>query len=213
VTEGFDQAKFDSVLNEYMKWTSRTLEEALNSKAYMIARKALWFTKKADREDIKSSLRRLGLSSRGTESPRGALIINAARAKQGLPGLHGRAMAEAINALEAARLRSIGFLKSGWIPAIRILEGFAKDKGGAAPRDSAARVYGQEKGAAYPATADKLSAVIVNSVGTQGRDRNNVLERIGGPALDLAFYDEANSMQDYIEKKMNEDALKANESL
>lgn len=224
MTEGFDQAKFDSTLNEYMRWTSKSWWEAVNSHAYYIARKALWFTKKASAADIRSSLRRLGLSSsrttasgrvvEGSEAPRGQLIINAARRKLGLPSIYGREMAEAIDKLEASRLRSIAFVKSGWLPAIRILEAFGVNKSKAAPMDRAARVRGQEKGSAYPAVEGAtMICRIINSVGASGPDRGNVLDRIAGPALDLAFFDETNSMREYIERKMAEDAAKANETL
>jgi len=220
----WDQTKFNDVLKEYLKWTKKSLAEVLNQKAYFIARKALWFTRKANAADIKSDLRRIGLSNARTtksgrtvqtEGPRGALIINRKRGRLGEKGLYGSEMREAFDFLLYSRLRSIAFLKSGWIPAIRILDSFVKDKSGAAPSDRDAKVYGAEKGAAYPATdgGEQIIARVLNSAAGKTASSYKALDKWGGAALELAFHDEAGSMQDHIERKMNQDAARANAQL
>src|SRR5438105_15248985 len=65
--------------------------------------------------------------------PFGAILINSRLGKKGEPGLSGPAMREALVRLIAARVRSVAFLKAGWLPAIRILDRIVNDKEGAAP--------------------------------------------------------------------------------
>lgn len=229
----WDQTQFNEVLKEYLGWTKRTLAEVLNTKAYYIARKAIWYTAKASKESIGDSLGRFVSTSRTTKSgktttsrrlelaeareadaPLAALIVNARRGAEGRPGLYGQAMAAAVRQLIAARVRSIAFIKSGWLPAIRILQTFAKDKSGAGPTDSAARIYGQEKGAAYPAVeGHEMISRIVNSAAGKAGTSAAALDKYGGKGLDMAFYDETASMKEYIERKMAEDADRANASL
>lgn len=52
----WDQRLFDKTLEEYMKVSSKTFQQILNTKAYYVARKALWFTRKADAGAIRSQL-------------------------------------------------------------------------------------------------------------------------------------------------------------
>lgn len=219
---GFEQTQFNNVLKQYLQWTKRTLSEVLNSKAYFVARKALWHTHKADPAVIRDSLNQFVSTSRTTKSgrdvrsdaPRAALIINARRGARGEPGLYGSEMARGVRQLIATRVKSVAFIKSGWIPAIRILGTFARDKGGAAPVDRSAKVYGAEKGAAYPAVeGEQMTSRIVNSATGRSGSGYKALDKYGGAGLELAFYDEAGSMQDYIERKMAEDAARANAQL
>src|SRR5207237_657051 len=115
--------------------------EILNKKAYFIARKALWFTPKADAAEIRSRLNRSVSINRTTASgrmelstgPYGPIIINARRGRAGQPGLHGVAVRGAVRDARASRLKSIAFLKAGWIPAIRIFDSLVSNKAGAAP--------------------------------------------------------------------------------
>src|SRR5205807_1063675 len=90
-------------------------------------------------------------------APLAALIINARRGAKGQPGLRGPAMEEAINAFVASRLRSIAFLKSGWIGAIKKMIPYADRRGG--PRqDRTAKEYGQAKGDAKPSVNSGFKA-------------------------------------------------------
>jgi hypothetical protein len=223
----WDQSKFDAALAEYLKVTSRTVTDAINTKAYFIARKALYLTHKASKRAIQDSLgkiitsrRRMTTriaslpSGRTADAPLAALIINARRGRAGQPGLHGIAMTRAIADLLNARMRSIAFLKSGWIPAIRILEGLAKDKSKAGPTDREARIYGRQKGGATPAAEGVAPvATIINSALSRGDPGGAALAKYGGAGLEAAFAEETASMLKYLEEKMAPDAAAANAQL
>ncbi len=212
MSEYWDQSQFDAALTQELKYTKRTYSEALNTHAYFIARKALWHTRKADKSGIQSQL-----TARpdyvDADSLAEAILIARYNAKGGWPG-SGDEFEGAIRKFVAGRLRSVAFLKSGWIPAIRILESFASNKSGAAPRDADARVYGQEKGTAYPAVdGEVMTARIVNDAVAKGDDGGKALAQYGAAGLDLAFYDETARMNDYIEKKLAEQFDRANREL
>jgi len=220
----WDQSGFDQALQGYLKVTSRTLQQVLNTKLYYIARRAIWNTRKADTSSITqqlgsivtvSRLNRNGktvrkrvsqlVPSSRVNAPLAALIINARRAKAGLPGLYGKQMERAVKSLLGARMRSVAFIKSGFVPGVRILEPFA-DRAGAPASDSSARIFGRPKGTATPAPSGyKIQAELVNLASAHG-DKKGALVRYGSEGLDKAFQDEAASMIEYIERKMKPDA-------
>lgn len=210
----WDQSKFDEVLAGYLKVTSRTVPQALNNKAYFVARKALWVTHKADANKIRSELTTVSITTTETgytyESTLAERIIWARAKREGLK-LNRDQVATAAKALVGARLRSVAFIKSGWIPSIRKLEGLVKDRKGAAGSDREARQYGADKGQCIPAVegGNNPVATIINSAKAKGDD-DSALEKHGGKGLDLAFYDETQSMIEYIESKMKPDADAAN---
>jgi hypothetical protein len=223
--QGWDQSKFDSTLEEYSKVSKRTHAEIVNTKAFYIARKAIWFTPKADSYKMKQQLggivtvkaigrkgkmvkrRQLQLVTASQHAaPLAALIVNARRGKQGMPGLYGKEMEKAIREMLAGRAKSVGFLKSGWLEAVHVLAPLVKDKSGASPSDPAARQVGRPKGDATPAQpGDNPSAEIVNLASAR-RDYKGALIRFGEPALQQAITDEEFSMRDYIDSKMKPDA-------
>lgn len=228
----WDQKKFDVILSNYLKHTSRSVVTAINTKAYFIARKAVWFTAKADSGKIKSSLGKIvtvqRLNKKGNfvrkrelelvkservDAPLAALIINArlGRAKKG--GFYGKRMARAIRELLSARLRSVAFIKSGWIPAIKLLAPLA-DKRGVPGTDPAAKQIGIPKGSAIPANANSatIKAVIENNAAAK-RDVKDALGKYGGRGLATAFEDEANSMLDYIMSHLKPPTDEANRQL
>jgi hypothetical protein len=223
----FDSSKFEAVLAQYIAQTGKDVVEVLNQKAFFVARRALWNTKKADAQSIRDSLG-VVMTARTTRTGRMAFsgyeelntvargILAARYRKTGGPWPKGEAeWVAAVRALVASRLRSVAFLKSGWIPAIRILETFAKNKSGAAPLDRSARIYGQEKGRASPAVEGSVSfATIENSAGTQmDQGANQALLKFGGAGLDQAFDQEAADTIEFIGKKLQERADKANREL
>lgn len=204
----WQQDVFDRELTRYIQASSRELPAILNSKAYFIARKALWFTDKAAagkvREFAKMPTRDGGLLA--------AAMIQKRRKGKGLPGLYGREMKAEIARVIAARLRSIAFLKSGWIPAIQGLDPKAQDKQLAAPKVGSVKQYGRPKGSVSSATESVMTAVIQNFAQAKS-DRIQALSTIGGRGLNRAFLDEAASMAQYVEKKLKKHADEANRKL
>ena len=216
--------EFDATMRRYREISKRDPKKICDTKAFFIARRATIETPKADKGVIKTQLGRLIIKKRqvvamslrtvkrfsrfGLEvaAPLVALIINKRRGKG--RGLYGAAMTEAIRALIAGRLRSIAFLKSGWLPAIRVLIGLADTRG--APRQDKTPVQvGQAKGYATPARSDwRAKTTIVNAADAR-HDNREALIKYGEPALQRAFDAETASMLGYMEKKLRESAAQA----
>lgn len=227
----WDQSVFDKTLKQYLQLnTSRTFPEILNSKAYFIARASTWFTAKADKLRIQTGLgqivtvnrlnkkgktvrkRELILVKAENNAPLAALIINARRRAAGQPGLKGGEMERAIRKLIGARTRSVAFLKSGWLPAIRTLAPLA-DRRGAPAQDPAARIIGQPKGTAIPARGGlQIKSTIVNLAFGNRADSESKARamRVAERGLQRAFDNEVASMNQYFERKMKPDADKFN---
>jgi hypothetical protein len=225
-----EMSEFNRTLKKYRELSSRDPETIANTKAFYIARRATVVTPKANKSKIKRDLlseitteiKLLGQRIRITKSgikrgkfitekitaPLVALIINARRGKKGLRGLEGNAMAEASNLLIAIRLKSVAFIKSGWLPAIKALEPLAA-KGRAPNQDRTAETVGAQKGGAMPARGFwKAVATIWNSAEAT-RDNKRALVTYGGPALQQAVDFEESSMRQYIEDKLKETAKAA----
>jgi hypothetical protein len=225
-----DQSVFTDTLEQYMQVTKRTVAQVINTKSWYVARKAIWFTDKSDKGMIESSLGRMVkvdrltksgktvrrrqlelVSSSQQDAPLAALIINARRGRKGIPGLYGKAMTAAIRDLLASRGRSTAFLKSGWLGAVKKLGPLADKAGGTPPIDDKARRYGLEKGYADPAEPGfDVTALIVNEACTRHDATGSALQRVGGKGLQIAFDDEAASMQQYIEDHLRPDAEEFN---
>lgn len=230
VTVRYDQSKFDKTFVEYMKHTSRDLVTAINTKAYYIARKATWFTHKANKGQIRTALgqritvahttksgrvvnrKQLQLAhARDHDAPLAGLIINKRRGKKGEKGLHGKAMAVAIRDLLVARERSVAYTKSGWLPAIKQLALVADNKNPPSI-DTTAKTVGRAKGDAFPARDlhSKSAATIINEAWAKRDSGASAFFKYGSQGLQKAFSDETASMKTYIEGKMNPAADKFN---
>lgn len=190
--------EWDATFKKYMTLSKRDLPTALNAKAFFIARRAVLETPKA----------KLSNRSLRTDAVLGS-IINKRRAARGERGLWGPEMAKAVETLYAVRRRSVAFLKSGWLPAIKILEQAVEPKYRRnAPRsDRSAQQVGQPKGSANPAksTGWRVHAIIANAANAT-HDQKDALLKFGGPALSRAFAHEVQSMKEYIERKMRDTA-------
>jgi hypothetical protein len=215
-------AKLSEAVALYLQVTSRTVQQVVNTKAYYIARKAIWFTEKADSYKMKLSLgglvpvRYIAKSGKvqrrsklqlvsGSEhsAPLAALIINKRQGRRGEKGLYGRDMARAVRSMLSARARSIGFIKSGWLPSVNNLAPLA-DRRGAPEIDRTAKQVGRAKGDCRPAAAGfDVTAEIVNLASAR-RDLNGALLRVGGEGLRIAVADETADTADYIHRKLTE---------
>jgi hypothetical protein len=216
LTVKVDHTQFDRALTQYLKVSKKGLREILNRKAAIIASSASRNTKRADREKIQSDLgrfvtvqettkkgttrnrRALQLNTRkGHSAPLAELIINKRRARVGEKGLEGAELSAAVRKMIAGRLRSVSFLASGWLPAVRDLLPFIEQKSGLKV-DRSARWYGRPKGAGFPA---KLSiapfAVIENRIAKAGAGQRYI-----EAGLQKAVNDETRSMGEYIEKQL-----------
>lgn len=227
-----DTRQFDRVLGQYLRVSERAPAEIINRKAFFIARRAVVETPKANRAQFikkltaqqtvaekllgqkvrltktKGVLRGKMLTQKVKGAPLAALIINARRARQGLPGLSGAKMEEAINQLLAVRSKSVAFLKSGWLPAIRILEPHVGNKTGqGAPRMDyrTAHQIGIAKGSAVPARPGWNVRATIENAASARRDKKEALIKYGQPALQRAFDFEAHSTSEEVGRRLCEE--------
>src|ERR1051326_6360614 len=189
-----DTREFTETLRRYREISKRDPKKICDTKGFFIARRAVIETPKESRDKIRSDLGRVtfrgrkavGLKLRTVkrysrfgleeEVPLAALIINKRLGKG--RGLHGAAMAEAIKMMLGARLRSIAFLKSGWLPAIRTLVALADTRGAPRQERGVAQVGPTAKGSAQPAADNSWRAktTIVNAAESR-RDNRQALIR------------------------------------
>lgn len=202
-----NRREFDDTFRKYMAVSQRDIAVALNTKAFYIARRATVETAKANAGDIRKVWGVRAGRSNSTRAAFAGKIINQIRGARGEKGLYGEEMAEAVAQMLVYRLRTVGFIKSGWIPAIKRLEPLAEKKG--APRqDRRAAQLGTAKGWAVPARPGiRCIAIIANTASTK-RDIKQALLKFGTPGLQRAFDHEVASMKTYIERKMTASAKK-----
>lgn len=227
--KGWDQSRFDAAMKRYVNASSHTVPESINKKLYYIDRKAIWFTAHADPNRIKASLgqvvkvqvltrsgrlgfrRELQTVAGRDGAPLLALIINKRRRQAGQPGLEGRAMERAMTKQLNARVRSVNFLRAGWIPAAQKLERIVKGtKSGLPPKPTDVKQYGRPRGDAWPAkTGFKAEGTIINSANAK-HDQKDALQKYGAAGLQRAFDDEARDIEKYLEEQLKPDAAKFN---
>ena len=216
----WDQTKFDQALDLYLTVCSRERTDAINSKAFFIARKSLWFTTKTSEDRIITELMELvtvtsqqGNVSRTAQVPLSVAIVQSRRGKRNEPGLYSSELVKAVGALFRLRLRSRAFLASGWLPAIKTLSPVAKDKSKTFPTDNSVKRIGAATGSATIANDASLAvATIINSA-TAKHDKKDALTRYGGPALNEAFADETADIYEYIDRKLAPATAQANKEL
>lgn len=228
----WDQRKFDEALEAYVKVSKRTLQQIVNSKLYYIARRALFNSPKADSYAIKTRLggvvtvNRLNkkgktvrrreaqlVTAAGASAPLAVLILQARYRNEGLDSpfkgksraAGARAMDQKLKAFLSASLRSVAFLKAGWLPSIKIMAPLA-DRKGEPPTDPAAKQVGRPKGDATPAEPGYSPQGVVVNLASARKDVKNALNKYLGPPLDMAFQDETASMWQYVEEHMKPDA-------
>lgn len=224
-------AAFRNTLNEYKNYTKRDLATILNTKAFFIARGAARNTHRANAGKIATEFGKafklntlksgkfsrnkrgkfvFGAMGRDIEAPLLALIINKQRGRSGKKGLQGAEMEDMMRRVFRARMASIAFLASGFIPSIKGFRPYADYVSKAPPMDKQSKQIGQAKGGfviAQPGWTPR--AVIWNSASAK-RDHRAALEKHGGAGLQQATDEEVASMRQYIEQKLQQTANKFN---
>jgi hypothetical protein len=201
--------EFQQTLKKYRGFTRRDVPEIVNTKAFFIARAAVVYTPKADSSKVRAFF------GKDTKKIVG-MIINKRRGQRGQKGLYGKAMEEAQAMMKAARLRSVAFIKSGWLPAIKTLEKLTHYRRGVQRSEMGAatgRVHqiGAAKGKVVTAKEGGFSAkaIITNLANARHDESGDALENFGGPALQKAIDHETASMKEYIEMKFRDSAKEA----
>lgn len=188
-------AEFDRALKDYVLKTKKSIPEVLNTKAYWVARNAIQLTRIADKAKINSFAKNWSKS--------GPIIIKAFGLKTDRSGDWTRK--EVQKKFAALRRRSIGYLRSGWIPTLRATGGWAKQ-----PKNyKGVIIRGKRKGWVKLATkAWDTKTTICNAVGYNS-DQAEAARKYVQPALSKSIAKETASMRQYLEKKQKEILRKA----
>ena len=215
-----NQAALSQQLRRYAKVNRRSFKDIVNAKALDMAFQALKHTDAANAGAIEYKLGAIGnkvSKSRKTGQLRkgkrilkddsfAARIVNSRRKKAGHPLIWGKELEKAAQKLINMRVRAVGFLKSGWMPAIKKLSYVVDRKYKRPWPKGLSKGKARPKGWGRPAKGElKPEAWIANSA------TNNNLRAIRkieaglsrGMAASIA------DMAVYIERKLGRDYKKA----
>lgn len=123
-----------------------------------------------------------------------ARIVNKRRRDNGQPMLFGKEMNEAARRMVAARMRSVGFLKSGYIPAIKAFSRATK-----VPANWEGHIKGQPKGYADLA---KRGVMTHAELGNNAKG----VAHVSGPGLQAALHFVATDMVNFALKELKKRA-------
>lgn len=233
---------FADALKQLAYAKNKNMSDVANKKLYYTARRAVWYTQVANASKIANELgqnvtaakgKRAGsvtmkgqslfnnrIRKDGTEESLAERLVNFYRVKLGKKGISGDKLKKAARALVGARLRSIGFLKAGWVASRDAMKRQAKimsapegTVAGGSKRAGVARL-----GGAMAAQKDrnKAFAAIWNqasygnrpnkSRGNEPYGHDAALIRYGLPALERAFRDETADTMQELERTMKKSA-------
>jgi len=187
-----DTEMFDRTMLKYIKVAKRTLPEVLNTKGYWVARNAIRLTHKASKDKIRY------FTDNWKRSSSTIIKMFKLQGKKFKPKTYQ-------TKLKKFRTRSIGYLRSGWIPALRALGGWAKQS----RTYKGVRMKGRQKGKVKMAKKTWSSHCTITSMVGHSRHQAKAAKKYVKPALQKAMNREAQEMAKYILKKYKEAAKKA----
>jgi len=219
-----DTREFQDALKLYMKYTKKTLAEAVNHRAINITFKAIQYTKATTLGKIKREMWRTSRKHPGV--PVLALLANkyvagkdqrfagkykALKNAYGPKGITPKntedftgKMGAAMDMLWDLKQRSRGFIKAGWFGAINDLRPFVKIKR-KPPKNIQGDGAAKKLGMAKPAFSGiNPTAEIINRV--------NGAVKVGAKPLHRAIKADADDMMVYVRRKMQEEADKFQDS-
>lgn len=207
-----DTSKFDAAFAEYLKDTTKSLQEAVNTKSLFIDIGWINEIPSPDKEKISSDL--MEGSKIAPDAPIAAILVNKQRKAKGKRGLNGAKMSDAVGRFIRVRQSHRNRVRSGCLPAKRILSAYVDSKRGAPRQVAGVKQKGSDMGYAIPAKGSSWvpEAIISNQVeGTAGSEQH--VQSLKMAALQRAINNEAdNTEQHVLEKRLKENADKFNNS-
>ena len=190
-----DTREFQRSLLKYIPTTKRDLPEIVNKRAINIAFKAIRYTPKAKPGKIRRAMKMRS----SMNAPLAALILNKLQGQYGRKGYYGAEMRSEIEEFTKARIRGIGYLKSGWLAAAQHL---AQMSGQRVGKSRVVKVYGKgDHGRAkYAKPGWTPTAQIINMA--------TGIADVGKPALQKAINAEAREIMRHVERKLKGTARK-----
>lgn len=199
-------ARINSVLDVYQQATRKTTADVINKFQRQVAIFASAHTSKADKQKIESELKQIISVRTTTKSGKAlkravvkwkdstlarALVVKQLRDKGINPSsLPAGEITRRARAFIAARMKSVGYHKAGWIPALRKF---------GAPVPAGIRAAKSPPGAAWKATQSRLSSTIQNTA--------RGVEKVQQGALDQAISEAMIDMETYARAELRKQAL------
>ena len=185
----WDDRELQAAMQLYARATGKTGAQVVNRACRNWAGRAIQFTEKAAIADINNAV----------NSPYWWKMI-----WKRLGRGHTKAEAKALsNKILAARRKSAGFIKSGWMEAFRA---FAAATGLTTTTRGSAKQYGKPKGEASIAReALRAEGILVNLAGnTKSSSSGQALQKYGVPAFQAAAAFVAKDMREYALQRFQE---------
>jgi len=220
-----DTREFDAALNAVAQGSRRTFAEVVNGQALALAFRAIKRTKAADATKVAWRLGQIGTKivvdkktgkrKKGAriysqeQNSLAARIVNARRLEKGQQTLHGKALVAAARDFIIASVRSVKYIRSGWLPAVRILklaQAKIQSSVGVTMADGG-KIIGREKGTAFPASSvsgPSASAEIVNRAGVID-DKHNSPESIAIAGLQAAMAESVEDMRRHAAERIQKE--------
>ncbi len=213
--------QFRATLLQYLRVTSDTLERAIIRKAYRLALGALRLTKRASRNEIETLgvigyelnyskvAARKGITQynkniqgKAIVEPRSrarAIVVNKLRRAGNLSAETGASVTEKARSTIMSRIKAIGYIASGLLPAVRKL---GREVGAIGFSD--VKQIGPPKGTVeVDRNAWNPKVTITNDVSAQKNERVSEYLVSG---MERAMGEEIADMEIYITRKLKEDA-------
>ena len=186
ITVKLDMATFRAGVRHKLALSKRTEAEILNKAGRDISLRAIKYTPKADKGAVRANLTTNGTLLRILQSPRASDRLP--RSLQGFTrGTHTKEAIDAAAArLLALRLRSIGYIKAGWIKAAQAFGGAKSRK--VSSKGNAGKSYG-------------IKATVYHLIAT-GENMATGAPKVGPAALQKSLDEVGRDMLSYAPKQI-----------
>ncbi len=230
----FDLTEFNRTLKQYREESGKEMEQIVAEKAYQLAggfgNGALQLTEHASADKIaremaltvtdvqKVSAKTGKVSTRrkldfgvGYKDTLAARIVNWRRKREGKPPLWGKYLTDAARKLTASRIRSVNFVRSGWLASIKRLAPLIKKS----PRAGGVK-SNRPKGYALVDRRENHPAVTIVNTAMNTLSRGNPhhnpqqMKAVAEAGLAKAVQEVIRDMRVYIERKLQKVANKHN---
>jgi hypothetical protein len=199
-----DSRQWQKAAKELFETSSRSCVDFTNGQALRVASLAIKETEKANRVEIerimgvlssKQTIRggkagakgwvRITKRKIGADSFAARIVAKRFRETGSWFGLKGKTLEQKALKLIAAKVKSVGFIKSGWIPSVQTLSAVVYQKPrGLSGSVSGSKIVGAKKGYAVPARfgfRSKIEAVIANTALNQSSKFSSWHGKKGNP--------------------------------
>lgn len=221
VSYSVDAATLNSLirgLQQYRRVTRRSDEYIVNKALRNVAMRSVRYTRQADRQKLARALgaliiphargRQRRYNYRPTVAAYALFIAECKRLNRPIPP---RSMlAAAVTVFIRNKLRSVAFMRSGWVPAINKLSRLTRESA-----SDMRSVLGNKKGFGGSVPARTIGPAIAGEIYNASISRVSptsawALATYAGPALDMALAEEAADKWEYAERELAKNAEEFN---